>query len=186
MEQKIEQKIEQTTTPKVEQTKEELATLEAKRIMERDAKTIPQKECFGDFDAQYLKHNCKFCGSKITCAKKKNDAKLGPVVETPKIEKKTPSNKEQANGRVDALVKKNGNGQIAKDNSIAGTLKARLQRYIVREEALGVIIAKREKHIARLQVNLDKIKEALTKTERQHLVELAAIKELTRVFKESV
>ena len=75
-------------------------------------------------------------------------------------------------------------GKVQKDNSIAGTLTARLKRFEDREKALTDIIEKRTKTIAKLQGNLENFKTALAKTEKEHAIELDAIKELTKVFSE--
>jgi hypothetical protein len=65
--------------------------------------------------------------------------------------------------------------------SILALLPARLDRYIKREKALTEIIEKREKYLVKLQGNLEIFKTALAKTEKEHAVELDAIKELTKV-----
>jgi hypothetical protein len=104
-----------------------------------------------------------------------------PVVSTGGKSKKRvkASDKAQAKKRATAL---NGDAKTQKDTSIAGTLTARLDRYVQREKALTDIIEKRTATIAKMQKNLDIFKAALEKTKKEHAVQLDAIKELAKAF----
>ena len=95
----------------------------------------------------------------------------------------SPSNSVLAKEQAAKLkVKGKGKGKkkdvAPKDNSIAGTLSARLDRYEQREKVLAAQIAQREQYLAKLQKNCDKLKEIWAETQKQHAVQVCAIKDL--------
>jgi hypothetical protein len=101
-------------------------------------------------------------------------------MESQNIEQKNVEKISQAVTTSSKVAKLAVRGKVQKDNSIAGTLTARLDRYVKREKALIAIIETRTKTITKMQKNLDIFKTALAKTEKAHAVELDAIKELTK------
>jgi hypothetical protein len=103
-------------------------------------------------------------------------------MENTKIERKDVEKTSQAVTTSSKVAKLAVRGKVQKDNSIAGTLTARLDRYAKREKALTDIIEKRTKTITKMQGNLENFKSALAKTEKEHAIELDKIKELTKVF----
>jgi hypothetical protein len=103
-------------------------------------------------------------------------------MESQNIEQKNVEKISQAVTTSSKVAKLAVRGKVQKDNSIAGTLTARLDRYAKREKALTDIIEKRTKTITKMQGNLENFKSALAKTEKEHAIELDKIKELTKVF----